>query len=106
MVYNDFTKQRIVYYLHQGHCSPTIADLINDEGISVTCQGVAKFIKRFLATGTIAWKPGSGRKTKISDEIKDMVEAQMRRDDETTASQLHVLLRGLGYQLSMRTMLR
>ena len=87
MVYNDYTKQRIVYYLHQGHRSPTIADLINDEGISVTRQGVAKFIKRFLAMGTIARRPGSGRKTKINDEIKDLVEAQMSRDDETTASQ-------------------
>ena len=29
----------------------------------------------------------------------------MRRDDETTASQLHVLLTGLGYTLNLRTIL-
>ena len=30
----------------------------------------------------------------------------MRRDDETTASQLHVLLTSLGYSLDLRTILR
>jgi len=30
----------------------------------------------------------------------------MRRDDETTASQLHVLLTSLGYSLNLRTILR
>ena len=36
MVYNDYTKQRIVYYLHQRHHLQTIADLINDKEISMS----------------------------------------------------------------------
>ena len=49
------------------------------------------------AEGTLARRPGSGRKSVITDEVRRVVEEQMRRDDETTASQLHVHLTSLGY---------
>jgi len=75
---------------------------------------VAKFIQWYLQTGklqfvaisfnntgTIAMQPGSGRKTVITPQIKAIVEEQMRKDDETTASQLHVLLVSLGYRLNL-----
>ena len=106
MVYNDYTKLRILYYLYQSKRPPTIALLLRNEGIEATRKGVANFEKRFLATGTIARRQGSGRKTVITEEIQQAVEAQMRRNDETTASQLHVLLTALSYQLSLRTVLR
>ena len=62
-----------------------------------TRQGVRMFIAKFERTGTIARTPGSGRPTKVTAEVRDIVEQQMRRDDETTASQLHALLVGRGY---------
>jgi len=101
MVYNDYTKLRILYYLHQGKRPPTIALLLQKEGIEATRKGVAGFEKRFLATGTIARCQGSGRKTVITDEIQQVVETQMRRDDEATASQLHH--RYTGVSISMVT---
>ena len=58
------------------------------------------------AEGTLARRPGSGRKSVITDEVRRVVEEQMRQDDETTASQLHVHLTSLGYTLSLRTILR
>ena len=42
----------------------------------------------------------------MTAEIKRIVEEQMRLDDETTATQLHVLLNSRGYSLSLRTILR
>jgi len=39
--------------------------------------------------GTIVWTPGSGRRSIITDEVKRVMEQQMRMDDETTTSQLH-----------------
>jgi len=42
----------------------------------------------------------------ISEEVKRIVEEQMRKDDETTASKLHVLLLQLGHRLDLRTVLR
>ncbi len=50
--------------------------------------------------------PGSGRPTKITEEVKKIVEEQMRKDDETTASQLFKLLIVKGHPLSLRTILR
>ncbi len=50
--------------------------------------------------------PGSGRPTKITEEVKKIVEEQMQKDDETTASQLHRLLIDKGHPLSLRTILR
>ena len=67
-----------------------------------TRQGVRTFIAKFERTGTIARTPGSGRPTKVTAEVRDIVEQQMRRHDETTASQLHALLVGRGYILETR----
>ena len=67
---------------------------------------MAKFLKKLRETGTIARQVGSGRPSKITTEIKSLVEHQMRVDDETSAIQLHRLLTEKGYNLSRRTILR
>ena len=46
------------------------------------------------------------RQSKITQQVKELVEVQMRLDDETTASQLHKLLVSKGYIMSFRTILR
>ena len=43
-----------------------------------------KFFKRYEETCTIARRAGSGGPTKIMGEVKQLVEKQMRADDETT----------------------
>ena len=48
---------------------------------------------KYKITGTIVRTPGSGRPSKITAEVKALVERQMRHDDEITAAQLHVLVR-------------
>ena len=42
--------------------------------------------------GSIERKTGSGPPSKITAEVKRIVEEKMREDDETTACQLHLLL--------------
>ena len=64
---------------------------------------MAKFISKFNATGLLARKPGSGRPTKITERVEEIVETWMREDDETTAYQLHGLLAMHGLQISKRT---
>ena len=49
--------------------------------------------------------PGSGRPSVITDEAKELIEAQMLRDDETTALQLHRYLTDRGFDISLRTVL-
>ena len=58
-------------------------------------QRVQVFSERWT-TGSIARRVGSGRPSKVTAEIKQINEEQMRRDDET-AYQLHCLLSEKGY---------
>ena len=105
MVFDDYTNQRTLYFYFQGLRAPTISRLLENKGIVVSRRGVAKFLKRYLATGTIVRRPGSGAKMKITNEVKWIIEEQMRLDNETTATQLHILLVRLGYSLSLCTVL-
>ena len=93
--YIIYTKKRIVY-LNARHKAPMISKLLKEEGIQASRRGILKLIKRYEASGTIQRLPGSGRTSKITGEIKEIVEQQMRQDDETTAVQLHKLLNDKG----------
>ncbi len=106
MVFSNYTKQRVLYYQLKGYKAPTIAKLIREEKLIASRVGVAKFLKKYDETGCIARTPGSGRPSKVTEEIKAVVDAQMLKDDETTAYQLHFLLVSRGYRLSLRTVLR
>ena len=106
MVYSDYKKQRILHYHFLGYRAPTIAALLQQERLVASRRGVQNFLDRYGKTGTIARKPGSAPPVKATAEIRDMVEAQMRLDDETTAVQLHKLLEDKSYDLSLRTVLR
>ena len=55
------------------------------EGMTTSRSGICKFIRRYKETGSIGRRPGSGRPSKITEEIKQIVEEQMRKDDETSA---------------------
>ena len=106
MVFSSYKKQRILFFYSKGYKAPTIAKLLHDEGLPCSRVGVAKFIKKFEETGTITRRVGSGRPSKVTAEIKQIVEDQMRLDDETTAVQLYRLLKDKGYNISLRTILR
>ena len=106
MVYSDYAKLRILFYHQKGYKAPTIHQRLISEGIPCTRENIHRFLQRFEVSGGIHRKPGSGRPSSITTEIKAMVEEEMQRDDETTAIQLHELLVSRGYKISIRTVLR
>ena len=106
MVLSPYAKQRVIALHGEGLKAPTIAGKLRDEGIHVSRVGVHKFLCVFKATHTINRRSGSGRPSKITPEIKALVDQQMVRDDETTAYQLHRLLLCNRYNISLRTILR
>lgn len=60
----------------------------------------------YRETGSVERRPGSGRLSKVTAQVKELVEAQMQKDDETTAYQLHHLLVENEIEISLRTILR
>ena len=107
MVFSSYTKLRILHYDSKGFKAYTIARLLEkNDGIRVSRFGVSKFLKVYRTTGTISRQPGSGRLSKITAQVKEMVEAKMLEDDETTATQLHQMLLENGIDISLKTILR
>ena len=107
MVLTLYAKQWILLHYFDGTRSSTgIKKLLEADGVIVSRVTVWKFVRHFRETQCISRKEGSGRPTKITAEVKELVEMQMEKDDETTAYQLHKLLTDNGYLLSIATILR
>ena len=105
MVLSTYEKQRVLFYCYEGLCPSQIQSVLKIEDIFTTRQTVTHFIKRFLETKSICRKEGSGRPSKITDQVLELVEEQMRKDDETTAVQLHSLLTLHGISISLSTII-
>ena len=105
MVFNEYTRRRIVHYNTQGYSLRKIVTLLK-EGFRASYSGVAKFSARFEAAGSIYRRPGSGRPPKATDAVRSTIERQMETDDETTAVQLHTVLARSGHAISLTTILR
>ena len=106
MVFSDYTKQRIVFYYHRRLKPPSISRRLSEEGITASRVGIYKFLRKYNISASIARRQGSGRRSKITDDVKKLVDEKMREDDETTAMQLHQMLTVRGYAISKRTVLR
>ena len=106
MVLLTYEKQRVIFYYYEGLYPSQIESALKVEDIYTTRQTVARFIKRFLETSSICRRDGSGRPSKITKQVFELVEKQMRKDDETTAIQLHSLLTSHGISISLSTILR
>ena len=50
-VYGDYKSQRILFYLNKEYKAPTIAKLLQEEGLNATRIGIHKFIRKFEKFG-------------------------------------------------------
>ena len=66
---------------------------------------VAKFIKKFEEMGIITRCVSSGWSSKVTAEVRQIVEDQMRLNDKMTAVQLYRLLKDMGYNIYIQTIL-
>ena len=107
MVMSSYTKQRVVSLHSQGENITSIVDrLALEDGVKVSKQGVRNFLKRYAVRGNIDRKAGSGFPSKITPAIKRIIEDAMRRDDETTATQIQSILATHGVYISLATITR
>lgn len=96
MALTMYARQRIVFYHTQGKKAPTITKLLQKEGIIVSRTGVHNFIEHYKRTGTLRRSEGSGRPFKATPVVQAIIDEEMSRDDETTATQLHKILTDRG----------
>jgi transposase len=82
-VYSTYKKQWILYLYSQGYRPPTIKKMLDKENLKCSRVGVYKFLKLYSTTRSNSRRVGSGRPSKITAEIKQLVEQQMRTNDET-----------------------
>lgn len=108
MVLSPYAKQRILLYYSRGYVSSNkIRKVLFDEDhILVSRVTVWKFLRNYAKTQNLARKEGSGRPSKVTPEVKAIVEHHMKVDDEMTAYQLHKVLTDYGHAMSISTILR
>ena len=77
MVYSWYKQQKIIYFYRLGYQAPTICQLLREESLKATRQGITKVFKKFEETHSLARAPGLGRPSKITDAVKALVERRM-----------------------------
>ena len=77
MPYTNYIKLRIVHHHLQGLQPYTIAKVLDEEGIKVNRFGVHKFLVTYRETGSLERRPGSRQISKVTMQVKDLVEEQV-----------------------------
>ena len=72
-----FLKMRILYLSQRGHRPPTIARILQEEGMTSSRKGNYSELQ-YRSTRTIAWRPKSGRSIKVTEEVKRVVSSTVR----------------------------
>ena len=104
--FSKYKRQRIVFLWHDGFKAATVAKILAKENLPATRQGIQKFLKKYTECGTIGRKEGSGRKSKITAEVRRLVDEKMMEDDETTAKELKKMLAEHGHHVGETTALK
>ena len=89
MFFSEYTKRRILFFHSRGLKAPTIRHCLREEGIITSRECIHRFIQRYRLTGAIQRKRASGRPSKVTSEVRKLVDDFMEEDDETTAHQIH-----------------
>ena len=69
-------------------------------------KGVRHFLKHYRLSKTISRRPGSGLPPKLSPALQRIIEEEMAKDDETTATQLQAILASKNVYVSLATIVR
>ena len=95
-----YTRERIQQLFMQGATIPQVMEVLSNEGIGACRQTVWRLKRHIHVNGTVTPLSRSGRRSILTNEILEMIEFLMQRDDETTAAELVVQLNGIGVNIS------
>ena len=85
MVLSSCKKQFNFFFYAKGCKVLTIVKMLCEERLLCSRVGVIKFIKKFEEMSITTRCISSGRPSKVTAEVRQIVEDQMRLDDKTTA---------------------
>ena len=80
MVYTAYKEQHILHIYSKGYKAPTIQKSLAAGNLVCSHDCITKFIRAFERTGSICRLPGLGRPSKVTCEVKDLVEQKMVRE--------------------------
>ena len=83
--YSEYTKQLVVYHYCQDLKLGDISRILQEVVIMASRRGIGKFLAKFIGSGSVAWKPRSGRQSKVTAAVRKIIEEAMSTDDETMA---------------------
>ena len=86
--FSEYKRQRIISLWQDGYKAPIIAKVLEKENLPATRQGIHKFLKKYKECGAIGRREGTGRKRKVSADVRRLVDAKMMEDDETAGKEL------------------
>ena len=103
-----YARQRIVNLHQLGKSVREIASKIREEdNINASRSAVSLFLTRFRKTGTLYDNPRSGRNKKLVIRHFDVIDEEMRRNDELSSIELaRILLARYDIKVSPRTVRR
>ena len=101
-----YARERIRALMSQGLSVSDTVMALEREGINTCRQTVWRFRTHYTTYRSIAPRPRPGRPTKLTERAKNIVEAEMQGNDETTAKELAAILSRAGYRMSLRTVLK
>ena len=105
---SKYVKQRIVSLKERGLTNRKVVVILKREGdmVHITTQMVRRCHKRYVETGSVARRQGSGRPTLRTAALLQTIEDIMQADDEATAVQIRYYLLQRSQRLSLSTILR
>ena len=103
-----YARQRIVNLHQLGKNVSEISSKIREEdNVNASRSAVSLFLTRFRATGTLYDKPRTGRNKKLVIRHFDVIDEEMRRNDELSSIELaRILLARCDIEVSPRTVRR
>ena len=102
---SHYIKHTILYLASKGWTAGYISSHLQEMyEVDLSRQSVSKFLSYYRSNKSVLRKSGSRRKTKITPEVKCIVEAKIQSDSETTATQLQQVLHISGISISLTTL--
>ena len=81
---SEYAKLRIISMKSSGASSQTVQKTLTDEGVTTTCETVRRVWKKYKIHGTVKSVHRSGRPTKATSYILQLIDSLMTENDEMT----------------------